>query len=290
LNGSLDLFYKISNDLFQVAPFADGSNFTNEGPQNIGSMSVKGIELNLNYDVVRSKEFNWNVNFNASKFERRIEEIAAGTPIFVGNIGIGTESQIMQQGFTPNSFYVFKQLYNADGSPIEGAFADLNGDGIVNNSDRYIYKNTDPDLVLGFSTSFDYKNFDLGFNLRASLGNRILNVVKSRSSYYNQILNGELQNLPASVLDYNFQTPGVGQILSDLFVENGSFLRMDYATFGYTFPKWLEGKASLRIFTGVQNPFIITKYSGLDPEFSGGNDQTIYPRQRQILFGANVKF
>jgi len=290
LNGSLDFFYKISNDLFQVAPFADGSNFTNEGPQNIGSMSVKGVELNLNYDVVRSEKFNWNINFNASKFERRIEEIAAGQPIFVGNIGIGTESQIMQQGFTPNSFYVFKQLYNPNGSPIEGAFADLNGDGIVNNSDRYIYKNTDPDLVLGFSTSFDYKNFDLGFNLRASLGNRILNVVKSRSSYYNQILNGELQNLPSSVLDYNFQTPGVGQILSDLFVENGSFLRMDYATFGYTFPKWLDGKASLRIFTGVQNPFIITKYSGLDPEFSGGNDQTIYPRQRQILFGANVKF
>jgi len=290
LNGSLDVFYKISDDLFQVAPFADGSNFTNEGPQNIGSMSVKGFELNVNYDVFKQEDLNWNVNFNASKFERRIDEIAGGVPIFVGNIGIGTESQIMQEGFTPNSFYVFKQLYNNDGSPIEGAFADLNGDGIVNNSDRYIYKNIDPDLVLGFSTNFKYKNFDLGFNLRASFGNRILNVVKSRSSYYNQILNGELQNLPSSVLDYNFNSPGVGQILSDLFVENGSFLRMDYATVGYTFPKWLEGKASLRLFTGVQNPFIITKYSGLDPEFSGGNDQTIYPRQRQILFGANVKF
>lgn len=290
LNGSLDFFYKISDDLFQVAPFADGSNFTNEGPQNIGSMSVKGFELNINYDVFKQENLNWNVNFNASKFERRIDEIAGGVPIFVGNIGIGTESQIMQEGFTPNSFYVFKQLYNNDGSPIEGAFADLNGDGIVNNSDRYIYKNIDPDLVLGFSSNFKYKNFDLGFNLRASFGNRILNVVKSRSSYYNQILNGELQNLPSSVLDYDFNSPGVGQILSDLFVENGSFLRMDYATIGYTFPKWIDGKASLRLFTGLQNPFIITKYSGLDPEFSGGNDQTIYPRQRQILFGANVKF
>lgn len=290
LNGSLDVFYKVSNDLFQVAPFADGSNFTNEGAQNIGSMSVKGFELNVNYDVIKQENLNWNVNFNASKFERRIDEIAGGVPIFVGNIGVGTESQIMQEGFTPNSFYVFKQLYDSSGMPIEGAFADLNGDGIVNNSDRYIYKNIDPDLVLGFSTSFNYKNFDLGFNLRASFGNRILNVVKSRSSYYNQILNGELQNLPSSVLDYNFQTPGVGQVLSDLFVENGSFLRMDYVNFGYTFPKWLEGKASLRLFTGIQNPFIITKYSGLDPEFSGGNDQTIYPRQRQILFGANIKF
>lgn len=291
LNGSLDFFYKKSDDLFQNAPFADGSNFTNEGPQNIGSMSVKGFELNLNYDIIRGEDFNWGVNFNATKFERRIDEIAGGVPIFVGNIGIGTESQIMQEGFTPNSFYVYKQLYSADGSPILGAFADLNGDGIVNASDRYIYKNSDPDLLLGFSTTINYKNFDLGFNLRASLGNRILNVIQSRSSYYDQLLNGgELQNLPTSVLDYNFSTRSNGQILSDLFVENGSFLRMDYATLGYTFQKWLEGKATLRIFTGVQNPFIITKYSGLDPEFSGGNDQAIYPRQRQILFGANVKF
>lgn len=290
LNGSLDFFYKKSEDLFQLAPFADGSNFTNQGPQNIGTMSVKGFELNVNYDVIRGKDLNWDVNFNASKFERRIDEIAGGVSIPVGNIGIGTDSQIMAQGFTPNSFFVYKQLYNPNGSPIEGAFADLNGDGIVNTSDRYIYKNTDPDLVLGFSTSVTFSNFDLGFNLRASLGNRILNVVKSRSSYYDRILNGELQNLPSSVLDYNFNTPGTGQILSDLFVENGSFLRMDYATFGYTFQDWLDGKATLRLFTGVQNPFIITEYSGLDPEFSGGNDQTIYPRQRQILFGVNVKF
>jgi iron complex outermembrane receptor protein len=290
LNGSLDFFYKQSTDLFQNAPFADGSNFTNEGPQNIGVMSVKGFELNVNYDVIRGDNVNWSVNFNASKFERRIDEIAGGVPIFVGNIGIGSESQIMQQGFTPNSFFVYKQLYNPNGSPIEGAFADLNGDGIVNTSDRYIYKNTDPDLLLGFSTNVSYKNFDLGFNLRASLGNRILNVVQSRSSYNDQLLNGELQNVPTSTLEYNFNTRANGQILSDLFVENGSFLRMDYATLGYTFQKWVDGKSTLRVFTGVQNPFIITKYSGLDPEISGGNDQTIYPRQRQILFGANIKF
>ena len=143
---------------------------------------LEDVSFNI-YDVLKQENLNWSVNFNASKFERRIDEIAGGVPIFVGNIGVGTESQIMQEGYTPNSFYVFKQLYNSNGMPIEGAFADLNGDGIVNNSDRYIYKNVDPDLILGFSTTFNYKKFDLGFNLRASFGNRILNVVKSMISF-----------------------------------------------------------------------------------------------------------
>lgn len=292
LNGSLDVFYKKSNDLFQIAPFADGGNFSNQGPQNIGDMSTKGIEFAINYDVIRNDNFNWNVNFNATKFERRIDKIAAGVPVQTGaGIGTGGTTQILAEGFTPNSFFVYKQLYDASGNAIEGAFADLNGDQIINGEDRYIYKNPDPDLLLGFSSTMNYKNFDLGFNLRASLGNRILNGIKAENSYTSQLVNGQLQNVPTSILDNGFQNQGGGlNILSDMYIENGSFLRMDYATFGYTFQKWLDGKATLRLFTGIQNPFIITKYSGLDPEITGGVDQTIYPRQRQYLFGANIKF
>ncbi len=160
----------------------------------------------------------------------------------------------------------------------------MNGDGIITGSDRYIYHNADPDLVLGFTSNIKYKNFDLAFNLRASVGNRILNTYKSTGSYYSQLQNGQLQNTTTNLLNTNFQTLTGEQVLSDMFIENGSFLRMDFATLGYTFPKWLEGKASLRLFGGVQNPFVITKYSGLDPELTGGIDTTIYPRQRQILF------
>lgn len=292
LSGSVDVFYKKSNDLFQIGPFADGGNYTNQGPQNVGDMSTKGIEFNINYNIIKNENVNWDVNFNATKFERRIDKIAAGIPIYTGFTGVGTggTSQILAEGYTPNSFYVYKQLYDASGAPIEGAFADLNGDGIITGADRYIYKNPDPDMLLGFSTTFKYKNLDFGFNLRASVGNRILNTIKSTGSYYSQLENGQLQNVSTNVLYTNFQIQNGENVLSDMFVENGSFLRMDYATVGYTFPKWLDGKASVRLFTGVQNPFIITKYSGLDPEINGGIDATIYPRQKQILFGANVKF
>jgi iron complex outermembrane receptor protein len=292
LSGSLDFFYKKSNDLFQIGPFADGGNYTNQGPQNVGDMSTKGIEFSINYSVIKNENTNWDINFNATKFERRIDKIASGIPIYTGTSGAGTggTSQILAEGFTPNSFYVYKQLYSADGSPIEGAFADLNGDGITTGEDRYIYKNPDPDVLLGFSSTFRYKNLDFGFNLRASVGNRILNTIKSTGSYYSQLQNGQLQNVSTNVLNTNFEFQNGENVLSDMYVENGSFLRMDYATIGYTFPKWLDGKASLRLFTGLQNPFIITKYSGLDPEINGGIDATIYPRQKQVLFGANVKF
>ena len=292
LSGSLDFFYKKSNDLFQIGPFADGGNYTNQGPQNVGDMSTKGIEFSINYSVIKNENTNWDINFNATKFERRIDKIASGIPIETGTSGAGTggTSQILAEGFTPNSFYVYKQLYSANGSPIEGGFADLNGDGIITGEDRYIYKNPDPDVLLGFSSTFRYKNLDFGFNLRASVGNRILNTIKSTGSYYSQLQNGQLQNVSTNVLNTNFEFQNGENVLSDMYVENGSFLRMDYATIGYTFPKWLDGKASLRLFTGLQNPFIITKYSGLDPEINGGIDATIYPRQKQVLFGANVKF
>lgn len=290
LTGSLDGYIKKSEDLLQIAPFADGTNFTNEGPQNFGSMTITGFELNLNYDVIKKDNINWNVNFNVSKYERRIDEMPLGNIQFTGNVGIGLDAQVNSENFTPNSFYLFKQLYDENNNPIEGAFADLNGDGIINESDRYIYKNGDPDLTLGFTSSFNYKNFDFSFNLRANLGNRIYNFIEARNSFYGDILNGTPQNLHNAATENQFTFYNGNQVLSDMFVENGSFLRMDYFNVGYTFQNWLDGKASVRLFTGMQNPFIITKYGGLDPEIVGGIDRSIYPRQRQILFGANVKF
>lgn len=297
INGSFDVYYKLSEDLFfNAAPFADGSNFSNEGSVSAGSFSTKGIEFSINADIVRNdgNGFNWNVNFNTTKFERRIEELPTSN-ILTGSTGLGFGgfSQINTIGFTPDSFYVYKQLYDTTGQPIQNAYADLNGDGIINESDKYIYKNPDPDLLLGFSSTMNYKNFDVFFNLRASIGNRILNQVNATRAYTDYTINNDAQfaNVPSSVLNTGFTNNGTQIVLSDYYVENGSFLRMDNVTLGYTFPKWLEGKASLRLFSGVQNAFIITKYSGLDPEINtGGRDNTIYPRQRQFLFGANIKF
>lgn len=294
VNATLDLFYKKVDDLFANAPYADGSNFSNFGPQNIGSFSSKGVELGINADIIKRDRMTWNVNFNFTKFERRIDELALDTPVYGGDPGAGTGTTVWADipGYTPRSFYLYKQLYNNAGAPIEGAYADLNGDGIINGDDRYVYKNGDPDATFGFASNFNWKNLDFSFNMRASVGNRVFNAVNASRAQYDQLQNNTaLGNIPTSVLETNFNTTS-DVVLSDIYVENASFLRMDNITVGYTFPKFLGNEgASLRLFAGCQNAFVITEYSGLDPEITNdGVDNTIYPRQRQFLFGANVKF
>ncbi len=292
VTGSLEVFYKDSKDLLADVATADGSNFSNRSWQNIGSFTTKGVEFSVSTDVVRTDDVNWNLNFNATAFERKITSLSSDF-IRVGDnlAGTGTQGQVHQVGFAPNSFLLYKQLYDASGKPVEGAYEDSNADGIINSSDKYIYKNPDPKAVFGFASTLNYKNLDFSFNLRASVGNRLFNAVDASRAQYNQLTTGStVGNIPTSVLDTDFvNTSNV--VLSDLFVENASFLRMDNITLGYTFPKWLEGKASLRLFAGIQNVFVISDYSGLDPEVANnGVDNTIYPRQRSILGGVNVKF
>lgn len=293
ISAGLDVYYKDSKDLLANAATSDGSNYSNRVYQNIGSFTTKGIELTINANAIKTKDFNWNMNFNASKFERRITELAYDSDIFLGDniAGTGTPGQIFREGFTPYSFYVYKQLYDTEGKPIDGAFADLNGDNIKNDADKYIYNNPDPDFTLGFASNMNYKDFDFSFNLRASIGNRIFNAVDASRAQYDSMENGGvLSNIPSSVLDTNFQTAS-NVSLSDIYIENASFLKMDNITLGYTLKNWLNQKATLRVSTGIQNVFVLTKYSGLDPEITNnGVDKTIYPRQRSFLFGLNLKF
>ena len=293
ITGAVDVFYKEAKDLLVNAAISDGSNFSNRVYQNVGSFTTKGIEFTLNASPIKTENFNWNINFNASKFERRIKDLVYGTDIYVGDniAGTGTPGQIFREGYTPYSFYVYKQLYDTNGKAIEGAFADLNGDNVKNDSDRYIYNNPDPDVTLGFASTMNYKDIDFSFNLRASIGNRIFNAVDASRAQYEAMENGGiLSNVPSSILDTNFQTTS-NVLLSDIYIENASYLKMDNVTLGYTFRKIMNESTSLRMFTGVQNVFVLTKYSGLDPEITNnGVDKTIYPRQRTILFGLNLKF
>ena len=167
ISGSVNVFQKNSTDLLSIAPVADGSNFTNRIEQNIGDLQVNGIEFSLNADVIKTEDFNWNINFNTTYLDREIKELALGQDITVGGIAGGTGNfiQLYSQGFAPNAFYVFKQLYDTAGNPIEGAYADLNGDGVTNSSDRYLKGNPQADFTFGFQSSMNYKNFDLAFNL-----------------------------------------------------------------------------------------------------------------------------
>ena len=292
ITGALDVFYKNSKDLLVLGPVADGSNFSNVVYQNVGSFTTKGVEFNVNAHVVKSTDFNWNLNFNATHFDRKITNLINNADMLVGGnvAGTGTQAQVFSQGYAPFSFLLYKQLYDTAGKPIEGSYADTNGDNVINAKDRYIYKNGDPKVILGLGSSLNYKNLDFSFALRSNIGNRLFNAVNASRAQYQSLNTGNAAgNIPTSVLNTGFTTTS-NVVLSDLYVENASFLKMDNITLGYSFPKWLEGKASLRLFAGCQNVFTITKYSGLDPEVTGGIDNTIYPRQRQFLFGANVKF
>jgi iron complex outermembrane receptor protein len=292
ITGSINAYRKESKDLLFPTQIAEGANFTNRIIRNIGDSRIDGLEFSINADIIDKEDMNWSINFNGSFFDREISNLPLGLDITTGGIAGGTGNfiQLLREGIAPNSFYVFKQLYDTAGSPIEGAYADLDGNGIINNDDRYIKNNPDPDATFGFQSTFNYKGFDFAFNLRASIGNYVYNNVNS-STAQTSLLQDQavLGNIPTSVLNTNFvNTSDV--ILSDIYIENGSFLRMDNITLGYTFNNKIKGFKSIRLWTGVQNVFIISEYSGLDPEVFGGIDNTIYPRARTFLFGANIKF
>ncbi len=294
LYGSIEYFNKNSEDLLAFAAISDGSNFSNGGFQNIGDFTTQGVEFAISGDIIQSSDFSWSGNFNATFIGQEINELALGADQLIGGIsgGVGNTVQIHRVGFAPFMFHLYKQVYGEDGKPIEGAYADLNGDNVINLDDRYLHRNGIPDVTMGFLSNFNYKNWDLSFNLRASLGNYVYNnVASTRAQFANFQLNNTVSNLPTSVLDSEFNiTEDV--ILSDYYLENASFLRLDNVTLGYRFNKIpIKGVKSLRLSGGAMNLFVITNYSGVDPEvFNNGIDNTIYPRARTYYLSLNVGF
>ncbi len=290
--GSVEVYLKESKDLIANVAVADGSNFSNAGFQNIGKFISKGIEFSVGTDLYKTNDLKWDMNYNINLISTKIDELALGQDIETGGIsgGTGSRIQVHSEGFAPNSFFVYKQLYDTSGNPVEGAYVDLNQDGIINTSDRYIYKKPSADVLMGLQSSLNYKNVDLGVSFRASIGNYIYNNVNSSRAQYNLLqATTALGNMPTTVLESNFnETSEV--LLSDYYIENASFLKMDNVTLGYTFDQFKKNSTKIRLWTGVQNVFTLTKYSGLDPEVFNGIDNTIYPRPRTFLMGLNINF
>lgn len=292
INGSIEYYYKKTKDLIVDTPLPDGTNLTNHVVANVGNMETKGIDFNVNFNAIKSKDVNWTFGYNVSYNTRKITNISlTGDPkqiINVGGIpgGVGNTVQLLKAGYAPNAFYVYQQVYGANGAPLEGVYVDRNGNG-TSLDDKYLYKQPYPTVFMGFNSNLSYKNWNLGFTMRADLGNYVYNAENASNGAYQSLrFNGYLGNLPTSILKSNFSQY---QLYTDYFVENGSFLRMDNANLSYNFGK-VAGVVDVKVTGSVSNVFVITKYTGLDPEVQGGIDNNLYPRPRIYSIGINARF
>lgn len=295
LSGSLDYYYKTTYDLLGVVTVPAGTNLTNQIVTNVGNIRNSGLEAVLSYDVINSDRLHWNVGINGTynRFEitnLSLQEGAEGVGIPTGGIsgGVGNTIQIHSVGYAPSTFFVYQQVYDEAGQPIEGVYVDQNNDGIINELDRYRHQNPEPRFFYGINSQMNYGNFSFGFVLRGSVDNYVYNNVNSANAHYANLgFSGYLNNLPVNVLETNFQRP---QFFSDYYMENASFLRMENITFAYDFGGVLREGTSLRLSANAQNLFVISGYSGLDPEIAGGIDSNFYPRPRIFSLGVNVGF
>lgn len=298
LSGSIDVYQKKTKDLLSVIPVAAGSNLTNQILTNVGSLENKGVEFAINGTPIRRKGLTWDLNFNVTYNQNKITKLTqVADPTFQGNLtggisgGVGNTVQIQSVGYSTFSYYVYKQVYDANGKPVEGLYADLNGDGKITADDRYRYQSPNPKVYLGFSSNLAYHDFNLAFTVRSNIGNYVYNNVNSNLGVFNVSSPTYLSNVTADALTTGFRTY---QYFSDYYIQNASFLRMENITLGYNasrlFKQSLRDKLNVRFSLAAQNLFVITKYKGLDPEISGGIDNNFYPRARTITAGINIGF
>ncbi|GAB3563112.1 TonB-dependent receptor [Spirosoma luteolum] len=305
ISGSIDVYQKKTRDLLAVIPVAAGSNLTNQILTNVGNLENRGVEFSINTNPIRGERSNLDVGFNITYNQNKITNLTkVPTPndpgVLVGGIsgGVGNTVQIQTVGFPTNSFYVLHQVYDQNGKPLEGVYEDRNrvgetvGDGKITIDDRYRYKSANPKIFLGFTSQYTINKFSAGFVLRGNIGNYVYNNVRSNSGAIRNFTNslGFNGNGSTDVLNTMFVN---NQYFSDYYVENASFLRMDNFNIGYNVGKVLKGLrqgGNLRLQANAQNVFVITKYSGLDPEVSGGIDNNLYPRPRVFSLGANLDF
>jgi len=294
ISGSIDLYYRTTDHLLATINEPALTNFANTIVANVGNMQDKGVEFNITGQLITSKDISWTANINMTINRNKITNLTeVANPNFpgllVGGIsgGVGTTIQIDQVGYAKNSFYTYQQVYGANGKPLEGVYVDKNGDGIINSSDLSVNHSPDPQEYFGLSSDFRYKKWSIGFSARANFGNYVYNNIASSTGYETNFLNGLgiIENGSNSVLKTGFTT---AQYLSDYYLENASFFRMDNTHIGYNFGKVFKSTGDLKITGNVQNVFIITKYTGVDPESTTGIDNNEYPRPRTYTLGLNL--
>jgi TonB-linked SusC/RagA family outer membrane protein len=297
ITGSLDFYYQKTSRLLAQIGQPAGDNFSNTIVGNVGNMEEKGIELNINARVIDTKDITWNVGFNATVNRNQITNLSLiPNPNFPGlatngiSGGIGQQIGINQIGYPQNSFYVLQAVYGANGKPLQSVFVDKNHDGIINNADLSIEHSPAPQAFFGINSDIRVKKWNAGFVARASIGNYVYNNLASSTGIQRNFLNplGILYNGSSNVLESGLTGNGGNDVLSDYYVQNASYFRMDNVHIGYDFGKVIKGAGNLRISGNVQNVFVITNYTGVDPEVFSGVDNNQYPRPRTFVLGLNL--
>ena len=305
LNGrfgfNIDGYYRKTTDLLSAVSVAAGTNLSDNILKNVGTLENYGVELAFNVKPIVTKDFVWDVTYNVGWNHNEITELEAGLKDWVWtgskvSRGNNTLVQVNKVGKPLNSFYVFQQVYDENGKPIEGVYVDRDGNGKIDNDDRYCYKSPAPDVIMGLTTKFIYKNWDFSAAFHASIGNYVYyDFLNEKAVLADLSKDNIFRNTTAEAVDLGFWGKTTKATnTSDYFVRNASYVKCTNMTLGYSFPALIKAGAekicSGRIFFTVQNPFIISKYKGIDPEVSSGIDSNPYPRPISFQLGLNLNF
>ena len=294
IGGAIDFYTRKTKDLLASVPTAAGTNFSKTILTNVGNVDSKGIEVSLNATPIQTKDWEWNLSYNFTWQNMKVKNLSLTKGGSQTNVKVGPSIdayrfQVLSEGYEPYMFYVYHQLYDSKtGKPIEGAYADLNNDGEINESDLYRYHSPAPKYIMGLSTSLRYKQLTLGMSFRANIDNYVYNGMGMSTGAFETVSynNSQLNNLNTCFLKTGFKTR---QYLSDYYVENASFLKLDNLSLSYNVGK-INKWASLTVSAMVQNVFTITGYSGTDPEVPNGMDNSFYPRPRTYSVSLGLQF
>ena len=298
VTAAVDVYRRDTRDILNFIPVPALSNLTNYLNTNIGSMTNRGVEVDLNTILVETRDASWTLGVNAAYNRNRVTKLTASdenaTGVEDGGIsgGTGNNVRMFQVGYPIYTFNLYQQVYDKEGNPINGVYVDRNNDGQINADDKYLGHHADADWTFGFNTNFSWKNWTAALSGHASIGNWVYNNVASDTEmladlWTNQFVSNRVSSAPKSMFSQ-------AQYLSDYYLQDGSFLKLDNFTLGYTFPKLFNVTAdrpfSLNIFGTVQNIWCLTRYTGIDPEIYGGIDGTVYPRPRTFILGVKLNF
>ncbi len=298
ITGSADVYRRTTDDLLLYTQNPSFFGFSNYDNYNVGTIDNKGVELALDLVPVKTDNLEWriggNITFQNSEITK-LTTVLDNTPgINVGGYAGGTGNTIQnhQVGYAPSSFYVYEQAYGADAKPIDGVYIDRNKDGLINEQDKYRFHKPAADVFYGLNTSLVYKNWDMNMTWRGSWGNYNYNNVDSNAGNYQEILlrNTDLINGVANVLYTNFASQDAKRYESDYYIQDASFIKLDNIGFGYTFNQKPNSTSLVKLTLSAQNVLVITDYTGIDPEISGGIDNNLYPRPIIYTLGLNVNF